>query len=337
MQHLSKHDFCAMFSGRPPAWLLPFATGTALGFSVAAFIWRRQGKSQNGSKGQKPTAAPEASPKVASHLTTRSEPSSKPKARQFLPRGSLPQKTAEHWPNREVLCQDAIVWLEGQTGFEPGASVLTGIPDIHEVDSEGKMGLEGYVKWFQQAVKLILQNLPEDGRAIFMQTDVKVSQDNRHGRNAGGGSYWKWLNKAHLAIGAASEVSGTRLLWHKIICSGLGSTAGGRSGLSASYTHYLCFTTSTVPEALDGCSLPDVMRKGLSTWKSGSGAQSVELACAYLKARGCTQVIDPFCGEGAVLAIANVLGMASLGVEITKKRAKMASSLDGKLLLDADR
>ena len=32
----------------------------------------------------------------------------------------------------------------------------------------------GYVDWFQMVVKLILEKLPDDSRAIFMQTDVKA-------------------------------------------------------------------------------------------------------------------------------------------------------------------
>ena len=32
----------------------------------------------------------------------------------------------------------------------------------------------GYLDWFEDVVKLILEKLPEKGRAIFMQTDVKA-------------------------------------------------------------------------------------------------------------------------------------------------------------------
>eukprot|EP00931_Biecheleriopsis_adriatica_P037764 TRINITY_DN21664_c0_g1_i1.p1 TRINITY_DN21664_c0_g1~~TRINITY_DN21664_c0_g1_i1.p1 ORF type:complete len:143 (-),score=17.84 TRINITY_DN21664_c0_g1_i1:23-451(-) len=135
---------------------------------------------------------------------------------------------------------------------------------------------------------------------------------------------------------AASVVPGARLLWHKVIFSGKVG-AGGRNSFSAGYTHYICFTTSHDAEPLDGCAFPDVIRKGLSTWASGSGAHCVELACAYLKARGCTLVVDPFCGEGAVLAIANALGLTALGVELTRKRARLGRTLDGQVLLDADR
>merc|ERR1712151_652763 len=118
--------------------------------------------------------------------------------------------------------------------FPPGSSVLTGIPDIHEVDADGKMGLDGYVDWFKRVVKLILQRLPSGGRAIFMQTDIKVAQQSR-GSKPVGGAYWQWLDKGHILAEAASTVPEVRLLWHKIIFSGTIS-GGGRNGSSAGYT-----------------------------------------------------------------------------------------------------
>ena len=29
---------------------------------------------------------------------------------------------------------------------------------------------------------------------------MQVTRDGQHGRNASGGSYWQWLDKAHLAL-----------------------------------------------------------------------------------------------------------------------------------------
>jgi len=229
-------------------------------------------------------------------------------------------------------CQDAIAWLQSLTKLPVGSCVLTGVPDIHELES---ITLDGYVDWFQMVVKLILEKLPDDSRAIFMQTDVKVTKDGDHGRNAKGGSYSQWLDKAHLAIMAASKVPGVRLLWHRIIFSGT-LVGAGRSGFSAGYSHYLCFTNQASDESLDR-GFPDVIRKGLSTWISGAGVHAVELACSYLKSCGCRLVVDPFCGEGAVLAVANALQLQALGVEHSQKRARQARTLDGQALLEADR
>jgi tRNA G10 N-methylase Trm11 len=38
-------------------------------------------------------------------------------------------------------------------------------------------------------------------------------------------------------------------------------------------------------------------------------------------------VVDPFCGVGTVLAVANALGLEALGVEKARKRAEQARAL----------
>eukprot|EP00435_Cladocopium_sp_Y103_P075280 s7_g55.t2 len=293
----------------------------------------------------------------ASHLSKwRRSSKVQRKKRQYVPRGSGGGQIRDSVAGnvrREVLCQDAIPWLQSLSQLPAGSCVLTGVPDIHELEN---VTLEGYIDWFQMVVKLILEKLPEQSRAIFMQTDVKVSiaayrgshgtavppaascggqvTKGSHGQKASG-SYWQWLDKAHIAILAASQVPGVRLLWHRIIFSGQ-LTGGGRSGFSAGYTHYFCFSNDDCDESLDR-GFPDVIRKGVSTWTSGAGVNAVELACSYLKSCGCRIVVDPFCGEGAVLAVANALQLEALGVEQSQKRARQARTLDGEALLKADR
>ena len=38
-------------------------------------------------------------------------------------------------------------------------------------------------------------------------------------------------------------------------------------------------------------------------------------------------VVDPFCGLGTALAVANVMGLDAVGVELSAKRAEKARSL----------
>jgi tRNA G10 N-methylase Trm11 len=38
-------------------------------------------------------------------------------------------------------------------------------------------------------------------------------------------------------------------------------------------------------------------------------------------------VVDPFCGKGTVLAVANSLGLDALGVELSGKRCRAARKL----------
>jgi tRNA G10 N-methylase Trm11 len=38
-------------------------------------------------------------------------------------------------------------------------------------------------------------------------------------------------------------------------------------------------------------------------------------------------VLDPFCGQGTVLALANAFGFDAIGVDLSKKRCKIARNL----------
>lgn len=318
----------------PPGWPLPLSIGTCIGATIWALrtqLLRRHRGSAHAALGDAQAGRPKRKPKKHMRRGT-------PGGDKAAAEGESPPEAGDAC-TREVVNDDAVAWMERlpARGFPPGSSVLTGVPDIHEVDPEGRMGLSGWQQWFQNVIQLMLERLPEGGLAIFMQTDIRADRNDDQRRKSGDGCYWEWVDKAHLVLLAAARVPGARLLWHKIVFSGVVSAGGGRSGSAAGYTHFLCFTTGSDAEPFESYPFPDVSRKGLSTWVSGSGAHSVERACGYLKARGCSLVVDPFCGEGAVLAVANAMGMAALGVEFCKKRARLAGTLDGHELLAADR
>lgn len=58
------------------------------------------------------------------------------------------------------------------------------------------------------------------------------------------------------------------------------------------------------------------------------GGAACELACRYVLSHTPTRtIVDPFCGVGTVLAVANALGLAAVGVEIANKRARKARNL----------
>lgn len=58
------------------------------------------------------------------------------------------------------------------------------------------------------------------------------------------------------------------------------------------------------------------------------GVAACRVACAYLRDEvGARVVVDPFCGRGTVLAVANAMGMDAIGVELSAKRCRAARVL----------
>jgi hypothetical protein len=122
-------------------------------------------------------------------------------------------------PARTVHHADALGWLRG-AGRLAGASVVTSLPDVSELPG---LGLDGWRRWFDEAATLVAQSVPDEGVAIFFQSDV---------RRAG-----LWLDKGAM-VARAAEGAGMVTLFHKIVCrKPPGTLTHGR----ASYSHLLGF------------------------------------------------------------------------------------------------
>ena len=76
-------------------------------------------------------------------------------------------------------------------------------------------------------------------------------------------------------------------------------------------------------------STADILPKaGDVTWTRGMGTEACLAACRFILTHTQTRtVVDPFCGHGTVLAIANELGLDAIGVELGPKRARKARTL----------
>lgn len=206
--------------------------------------------------------------------------------------------------NRIVHNREALEWLAEQGDFA-GCSFVTSLPDVSEVS----LALEEWKAWFLRAAGLILQKCPPEGVAIFFQTDIKVEGT--------------WVDKGFL-VQKAAESAGVPLLWHKIVCRlPAGNTSYGRPG----YAHLLCFSRGVKADIAK--STTDVLpRPGEVTWTRGMGVEACRAACRFiLESTETRTVVDPFCGHGTVLAVANELGMKAVGVELGGKRAQKARGL----------
>jgi len=206
---------------------------------------------------------------------------------------------------RIVHHEDALAWLRSREKLN-GCSIITSLPDVSEL---GTLSVPEWKRWFVDAAALVLSRCPDEGVTIFFQTDIKKDGT--------------WIDKGYLCQKAA-ELQGHDLLWHKVVCrTPAGSITFGRPA----YSHMLCFARSLRDDVSKATTdvLPD---KGAVTWSRGMGTKACELACRYVLSHTATRtVVDPFCGHGTVLAVANELGLNAIGVELGRKRAKRAQSL----------
>lgn len=217
-------------------------------------------------------------------------------------------------PSRAVLCEDALGWLARARTLPEDHALVTSLPDSSEV----KLDFEAWERWFVAAAGAVLRAAHERSVAVFYQSDVK-----RDGR---------WVDKSFLVQLAARE-AGVPLLFHKIVCRApAGTVTPGRPA----YAHLLGFSrglTLSTERGEPSAHFADVLPSmGKMTWTRAMGIAACEATCAFLSAATSARVVvDPFCGVGTMLAVANTRGFDAIGVELSVKRAALARELQLKL------
>jgi hypothetical protein len=208
-------------------------------------------------------------------------------------------------PSRVVHQGDGVAWLR-ENELPRDFAIVTSLPDSSEVPA---LGFDGWRAWFIDTASLICSRVAQDAPAIFFQTDVKL-----------GG---RWIDKAHL-VHLGADAANAQLLWNKVVCRAPpGTTTFGRPA----YAHLLCFSRALTLEHAQ--SSPDVIPKlGEMPWARAMGVAACEATAQFLLAHtACRTVIDPFCGVGTMLAVANNYGLDAIGVELSLKRAEKARTL----------
>ena len=109
-----------------------------------------------------------------------------------------------------------------------------------------------------------------------------------------------------------AEEEGASIVWHKVVCRRPpGTIALGRP----SYSHMIA--VSREPRQRPLRPGPDVLADaGFMSWSRAMGASACRVACRYLQDETDSRiVVDPFCGRGAVLAVANAMGFDAIGID----------------------
>lgn len=206
---------------------------------------------------------------------------------------------------RTVHHGDGVAWLDA-AALPADHAIVTSLPDHSELPA---LGLDGWRRWFVDVVELACRRVDDRAVAIFFQTDVK--HDGR------------WIDKSYL-VGRGAERAGSHLLWHKVVCRGApGTITFGRPA----YAHLQCFSRDL--RLAPGQASADVLPAlGEMPWARAMGAEVCGAVVSFLLAHtACRTVVDPFCGHGTMLAVANARGLSAIGVEASRKRAEKARRL----------
>lgn len=198
---------------------------------------------------------------------------------------------------------DALVWM-ANTPAEEGMSVVTSLPDVSEISS---LSFDAWRAWFIDAARAVMRWTPASGASIFYQSDIRHQA--------------KWIDKGYLVLRAAEEENAS-LLWHKVVCrKPPGTISLGRP----TYSHMIAVTRGSIAPSYSGADVvPDA---GEMNWSRAMGEKAAEIACAYLRdAAKATTIVDPFCGRGTVLHVANAMGLGAIGVDISGARCRKARS-----------
>jgi hypothetical protein len=208
-------------------------------------------------------------------------------------------------PTRVVHHAEAVTWLRARGRLE-GCSVVTSLPDVSEIPS---LDLPAWTRWFEDTAALVAGAVPDDGVAVFFQSDIKR-----------GGA---WIDKGAL-VQRGAERAGARLLFHKIVCrKPPGTVTFGR----AAYSHLLAYSRGVRPRA-ERATADVLADAGFMPGTKAMGVAACVDACRFvLRETETRTVVDPFCGYGTVLAVANALGLDALGVDLSARMCKKARTL----------
>jgi hypothetical protein len=206
--------------------------------------------------------------------------------------------------HRVVHHTEALAWLRAQETIAD-ASFVTSLPDVSELPS---LTFDAWRRWFVEAAATVMRSVCDDGVALFFQSDIR----------RGG----LWVDKSALIAEAAAEIR-MNLLYHKIVCRlPPGTTTFGR----ASYAHLVGYARAARPPRSAG---PDVLPDGgPRPGRKAMGVNACIEACRLVLSETPTRtIVDPFCGWGTALAVANAMGLHSVGVDLSARMCRRARAL----------
>jgi hypothetical protein len=202
-------------------------------------------------------------------------------------------------PKRTVFNMNAFTYLSKHRNIK---CIITSLPDPEEI----KIPPGNWEGWLKTMLNDLEKSLDKDGVIIFYQTDR---------RDKG-----TILDKAYL-IKEHFYSYDYNLVFQKIV---LKMDVGKISLFRPSYTNLFGFSKSK--KITTGKPTPDVIEAGDMFYKNAMGLNACQTAINFVRPYT-TTIVDPFCGQGSILKVANDNGLDSIGIDIDKKQCTKARKL----------
>lgn len=204
----------------------------------------------------------------------------------------------------EVFCGDAFDVLPSVLSPDDvdDFAIVTSLPDADEMD----MPIGEWLRWFREAARLCC-SLADP--VVFYQTD------RRHDGMT--------LSKAAMVMDAATT-EGAAVRWHKIA---LRAEVGSVNVRRPTFAHLVAVGRGARP----GRPTPDVIPNGPTLYSNGMSIPATEVAIEYVRSQHVAGVVDPFCGYGTVLRVAEAKGVLAIGIDIDPEQCERARTVQAVL------
>jgi hypothetical protein len=196
---------------------------------------------------------------------------------------------------RTVHCLDAFEWLPLQSDIKV---IITSLPDMAEVD----LNKDDWVKWVRKACFLLAKALSDDGVIFFFQTDRRYKGE--------------IIDKKSI-ISTEYFDMGFKNIFSKIV---LRQPPNAINFYRPTYSNLFGFS-----KALTGYVNEDVIYNGKMLYKNAMGLNACSKCIDFIKKYvDADTIVDPFCGQGSVLKMANIYGFNAIGVDILSEQCEIA-------------
>jgi hypothetical protein len=203
--------------------------------------------------------------------------------------------------NRKILCENSLVWLKNQQDYSL-PNVITGIPDIDELN----VSIDKYFEFFDDITQLLMNKVKPDCYIIFIQTDRKYNK--------------QWIDKSTLLNNIAKK-NNIPLLWHKIV---LNRPVNSTHIQRPTYSHFMCYSKTKGP----GLATPDIIDGGKKLYKNATSLNAAVNAVKFILGNSNNDtILDPFVGQGTIVAVANEYNLNAIGIDINPEQCEKSKLL----------